>query len=152
REPQRVRSASSRPRRNGEERVYARRNVASSSPRRPRSEKSRAERAERDDTMKKHVPDNEIRAEVRSLLVRQRVDQWRMQVRVANGMVRVTGELIFLRGSDPTPPYLVENLERSLNSAPGVKHATLDVTNWSKLSGEWKVTSVVGASALASAA
>ena len=88
----------------------------------------------------KHAPDNEIRAEVRSLLVRQRVDQWRLQVRVTNGMVRITGELIFLRGSDPTPPYLVEALERSLNTSAGVKHATLEVSNWRKPSGgEWKL-------------
>lgn len=88
----------------------------------------------------KHVPDNEIRAEVRSLLVRQRVDQWRVQVRVTNGMVRITGELIFLRGSDPTPPSLVEGLERSLNTSAGVKHATLEVSNWKKPSGgEWKL-------------
>lgn len=88
----------------------------------------------------KHVPDNEIRAEVRSLLVRQRVDQWRLQVRVTNGMVRITGELIFLRGSDPTPPALVEALERSLNTSAGVKNATLEVSNWKKPSGgEWKL-------------
>ena len=102
--------------------------------------------------MKKYIPDNEIRAEVRSLLVRQRVDQWRMQVRVANGVVRVTGELIFLRGSDPTPPCLVENLERALNTSAGVKHASLDVTNWSKGSGEWKLIGHVAAQALATAA
>jgi hypothetical protein len=86
----------------------------------------------------KHVPDNEIRAEVRSLLVRQRVDQWRLQVRVAGGIVRITGELVFLRGSDPTPPSLVDALERSLNATVGVKHTTLDVSNWKKPSGgEW---------------
>jgi hypothetical protein len=101
----------------------------------------------------KHVPDNEIRAEVRSLLVRQRVDQWRLQVRVTNGIVRVTGELVFLRGSDPTPPALVEALERSLNTTAGVKRATLEVSNWSKPSGgEWKligqrVTVLAGAAA-----
>ena len=99
--------------------------------------------------MKKFVPDNEIRAEVRSLLVRQRVDQWRLQVRVANGTVRVTGELVFLRGSDPTPPSLVEILERSLNSTVGVKNATLDVTNWSRSSGEWKLLQHLGAHAVA---
>jgi hypothetical protein len=88
----------------------------------------------------KHVADNEIRAEVRSLLVRQRVDQWRLQVRVSGGIVRITGELVFLRGSDPTPPSLVEGLERSLCSTSGVKHATLDVSNWRKPSGgEWKL-------------
>lgn len=88
----------------------------------------------------KHVPDNEIRAEVRSLLVRQRVDQWRLQVRVTNGFVRITGDLVFLRGSDPTPPALVEALERSLNTTTGVKHATLEVSNWRKSSGsEWKL-------------
>lgn len=89
--------------------------------------------------MKKYVPDNEIRAEIRSLLVRQRVDQWRLQVRVSSGIVRITGELVFLRGSDPTPPYLVDNLERALYQTPGVKNSTLDVTNWSKASGEWKL-------------
>ena len=99
--------------------------------------------------MKKYIPDNEIRAEIRSLLVRQRVDQWRMQVRVANGVVRVTGELIFLRGSDPTPPCLVENLERSLSTTAGVKNVTLDVSNWSKGSGEWKLIGQVAAHALA---
>ena len=88
----------------------------------------------------KHVPDNEIRAEVRSLLVRQRVDQWRVQVRVTNGMVRINGELVFLRGSDPTPPALVEQLERALNATAGVKHASLEVSNWKKPSGgEWKL-------------
>jgi hypothetical protein len=88
----------------------------------------------------KHVPDNEIRAEIRSLLVRQRVDQWRLQVRVAGGIVRITGELVFLRGSDPTPPSLVETLERSLLKTGGVKHATLEVSNWRKPSGgEWKL-------------
>lgn len=88
----------------------------------------------------KHVADNEIRAEVRSLLVRQRVDQWRLQVRVAGGIVRVTGELVFLRGSDPTPPSLVETLERSLNAVTGVKHTTIEVSNWKKPSGgEWKL-------------
>ena len=88
----------------------------------------------------KHVADNELRAEIRSLLVRQRVDQWRMQVRVSGGIVRITGDLIFLRGSDPTPPSLVEGLERSLNTSAGVKHATLEVSNWKKPSGgEWKL-------------
>ncbi|NOT30029.1 MAG: hypothetical protein HOP15_06220 [Planctomycetes bacterium] len=88
----------------------------------------------------KHVHDNEIRAEVRSLLVRQRVDQWRLQVRVSGGMLRITGDLVFLRGSDPTPPSLVEGLERALSSTQGVKHATLDVSNWRKPSGgEWKL-------------
>lgn len=87
----------------------------------------------------KPAPDNEIRAEVRSLLVRQRVDQWRLQVRVAGGIVRITGELIFLRGSDPTPPSLVEGLERALNTTAGVKHTSIDVSNWRKPSGgEWK--------------
>jgi hypothetical protein len=88
----------------------------------------------------KHVPDNEIRAEVRSLLVRQRVDQWRLQVRVSGGLVRITGELVFLRGSDPTPPSLVEGLERALNTTAGVKHTMIDVSNWRKPSGgEWKL-------------
>ena len=88
----------------------------------------------------KHVADNEIRAEVRSLLVRQRVDQWRLQVRVSGGIVRINGELVFLRGSDPTPPALVEGLERALSTTTGVKHVSIDVTNWKKPSGgEWKL-------------
>ncbi|MSR62725.1 MAG: hypothetical protein EXS08_09820 [Planctomycetes bacterium] len=88
----------------------------------------------------KHVADNEIRAEVRSLLVRQRVDQWRLQVRVSGGMVRINGELVFLRGSDPTPPSLVEGLERALSSTAGVKYVSIDVTNWKKPGGgEWKL-------------
>ena len=88
----------------------------------------------------KYVTDNEIRAEVRSLLVRQRVDQWRVQVRVAAGIVRITGDLVFLRGSDPTPPSLVEALERALNSTMGVKHTTIEVSNWRKPSGgEWRL-------------
>jgi len=97
----------------------------------------------------KYIPDNEIRAEIRSLLVRQRVDQWRVQVRVSGGMVRITGDLVFLRGSDPTPPSLVEILERSLNTSPGVKRASLDVSNWSRSSGEWKEVERVRAPALA---
>src|SRR5688572_22059789 len=88
----------------------------------------------------KYVADNEIRAEVRSLLVRQRVDQWRLQVRVTGGIVRINGELVFLRGSDPTPPSLVEGLERALSAVTGVKHATIEVSNWKKPSGgEWKL-------------
>jgi hypothetical protein len=88
----------------------------------------------------KYVADNEIRAEVRSLLVRQRVDQWRLQVRVTGGIVRINGELVFLRGSDPTPPSLVEGLERALNTVVGVKHSTIEVSNWKKPSGgEWKL-------------
>jgi len=102
--------------------------------------------------MKKYVPDNEIRAEIRSLLVRQRVDQWRLQVRVSSGMVRITGELIFLRGSDPTPPHLVENLERSLYQSAGVKNASIDVTNWSKASGQWKLLTAHAGHAIALAA
>lgn len=91
----------------------------------------------------KHVADNELRAEIRSLLVRQRVDQWRLQVRVTAGLVRITGELVFLRGSDPTPPSLVEGLERALTSTPGVKHASIDVSNWKKPGGgEWKLVEV----------
>lgn len=87
----------------------------------------------------KTVADNEIRSEVRSLLVRQRVDQWRVQVRVNGGMVRITGELVFLRGSDPTPPALVDALERSLLSMKGVKYVSLEVSNWKKPGGgEWK--------------
>jgi hypothetical protein len=101
----------------------------------------------------KHVPDNEIRAEIRSLLVRQRVDQWRLQVRVGAGVVRITGELVFLRGSDPTPPALVEALERALCSTQGVKRATLDVSNWKKPSGgEWKLIETTRSPALATAA
>ena len=102
--------------------------------------------------MKKYAPDNEIRAEIRSLMVRQRVDQWRLQVRVTNGMVRVTGELVFLRGSDPTPPYLVANFERALMQTDGVKNATLDVTNWSHASGDWKLLTTGTAHAVALAA
>lgn len=101
----------------------------------------------------KYVADNEIRAEVRSLLVRQRVDQWRLQVRVSGGMVRINGELVFLRGSDPTPPSLVEALERALCTTTGVKHVSIDVSNWKKPSGgEWKLvedrtTALAGAAA-----
>jgi hypothetical protein len=91
----------------------------------------------------KYISDNELRAEIRSLLVRQRVDQWRLQVRVSAGIVRITGELIFLRGSDPTPPSLVDGLERSLSSTLGVKHTTIDVSNWKKPSGGgWKLIEV----------
>jgi hypothetical protein len=87
----------------------------------------------------KTIADNEIRSEIRSLLVRQRVDQWRVQVRVSSGMVRITGELVFLRGSDPTPPALVEGLERALMSSKGVKHVSIEVSNWKKPGGgEWK--------------
>ena len=104
----------------------------------------------------KNVPDHEIRAEVRSLLVRHRADLWRLQVRVNNGLVRITGELVFLRGSDPTPPSFVEHLERSLNCSPGVKRASLDVTNWTRTTGEWQPLEKVGhqivAAHLASAA
>jgi len=101
----------------------------------------------------KYLPDNEIRAEIRSLLVRHRVDQWRLQVRVTNGMVRVTGELVFLRGSDPTPPSLVEALERSLNTTAGVKRTSLDVTNWVRVSGcEWKLKERTDVRTLAAAA
>jgi len=102
--------------------------------------------------MKKYVPDNEIRAEIRSLMVRQRVDQWRLQVRVSSGIVRITGELVFLRGSDPTPPYLVDNFERALTQTAGVKNATLDVTNWSHASGEWKLLTVSAGNAISLAA
>jgi hypothetical protein len=88
----------------------------------------------------KNVPDNEIRAEVRSVLVRQRVDQWRLQVRVCGGIVRITGELIFLRGSDPTPPSLVDALERALSTTAGVKNTLIDVSNWKKpYGGDWKL-------------
>jgi len=88
----------------------------------------------------KHLSDNEIRSEVRSLLVRQRVDQWRLQVRVSAGMVRITGDLVFLRGSDPTPPSLVDALERALCTIPGVKRTLLEVANWRKPSGgEWQL-------------
>jgi hypothetical protein len=88
----------------------------------------------------KHQSDNEIRSEVRSLLVRQRVDQWRLQVRVSCGLVRITGELVFLRGSDPTPPSLVEGLERSLMALSGVRQTQIEVSNWKKPSGgEWKL-------------
>jgi hypothetical protein len=88
----------------------------------------------------KYVHDNEIRAEVRSVLVRQRVDQWRLLVRVSGGIVRITGELVFLRGSDPTPPSLVEALERALNATTGVKNTTIDVSNWKRpFGGEWKL-------------
>jgi hypothetical protein len=87
----------------------------------------------------KTIADNEIRAEIRSLLVRQRVDQWRVQIRVSSGMVRITGELVFPRGSDPTPPALVEALERALATSKGVKYVSIDVSNWKKPGGgEWK--------------
>jgi hypothetical protein len=86
----------------------------------------------------KNVPDSEIRSEVRSILVRNRVDQWRLQVRVSSGIVRVTGDLVFLRGADPTPPSLVEALERSLQTSPGVRRAILEVSNWKNSGGRWQ--------------
>ena len=85
------------------------------------------------------VADTEIRSEIRSLLVRHRVDLWRLQVRITSGTVRVTGELNYLGGSHDAPTMLVENLEREVGRTRGVKRAYLDFSNWSRLtSGEWQ--------------
>ncbi len=88
----------------------------------------------------KHVPDTEVRSEIRSLLVRHRVDLWKLQVRVTSGTVRITGELCYLGSSYPNAPTtLVEGLERELIRSPGVKHTSFDLTNWNRLAtGEWK--------------
>lgn len=86
----------------------------------------------------KQVSDSEIRSEVRSILVRNRVDHWRLQVRVSSGIVRLTGDLVFLRGAEPTPPALVEALERNLQGTAGVRRAILEVSNWSRSGGQWQ--------------
>ncbi len=98
----------------------------------------------------KHVPDNEIRSEVRSLMVRHRVDQWRLQVRVTSGTVRISGELCYLGGAYfNTPGSLVEGLERDVTLSPGVKHAFFDLSNWTRLTtGEWQPLERLGEHAL----
>ncbi len=93
-----------------------------------------------------HVPDIELRSEIRSLLVRHRVDLQRLQVRVTSGTVRMCGEVSYHGGQ--AQPASLDALETEVTSMRGVKHLYLDLYNWRRIeTGEWRPVAVQGAAA-----
>jgi len=86
--------------------------------------------------MIQQASDTDIRAEVRSHLARHRIDMQRLQFRVANGMVRMSGALYHLGGHVQSVALsVVESLERDVMSTPGVRHTCLEFDNWQRLEG-----------------
>jgi hypothetical protein len=90
--------------------------------------------------MIKQVSDTDIRAEVRSHLVRHRIDLQRAQFRVHNATVRVSGEIFHLGGQEqPVTLGLIESLERDIAGTSGVRHTFFELKNWRRLdTGQWE--------------
>ena len=90
--------------------------------------------------MIKLVSDTDIRAEVRSHLVRHRIDIQRAQFRVHNGTVRVSGEMFHLGGHEqPITLGVIESLERDIVGTQGVRHTFFELENWRRLdTGQWE--------------
>ena len=87
------------------------------------------------------VSDNEIRSDIRSLMARHRIDMQRMQVRITNGVVRMTGELLYHSGYAflMVPSSAIESFEQDLRTVRGIKRTYIDLSNWRQLpSGQWK--------------
>jgi hypothetical protein len=85
------------------------------------------------------VADTQIRSFVRSHMARHQFDAQRMQLRVFNGTVSLSGELWQL-GSKPAGLKAIQDLERDIRATSGVHHVSFQFNNWRRFqSGEWQL-------------
>lgn len=87
------------------------------------------------------LSDTQIRANLRTVLARHRVDLNRTSFSCSRGVVRMLGELCRHGATAGKPVEMgeVEALERELQSVKGVSRVHFDLLNWRRLStGEWQ--------------
>jgi hypothetical protein len=72
--------------------------------------------------------------------VRHRIDLQRVQFRIHNGAVRISGEIVHLGGhKKPVTLSLIESLERDIIGTQGVRHTFFELANWRRLdTGQWE--------------
>jgi hypothetical protein len=84
------------------------------------------------------ISDTQIRSFVRSHLARHQFDAQRMQLRVLNGTVSMSGELWHL-GGKPAGLEPIQDLERDVRATSGVHHVSFQFDNWRRFqSGQWQ--------------
>lgn len=84
------------------------------------------------------ISDTQIRSFVRSHLARHQFDVQRMQLRVLNGTVNLSGELWHL-GGKPAGLEAIQDLERDVRATSGVHHVSFQFENWCRFqSGQWQ--------------
>lgn len=85
--------------------------------------------------------DTQIRADLRMVMTRHRVDLNRTAFSCARGVVRMQGELCRRANTPEAPIDLgeIELLEHELECVKGVARVHFDLANWRRLStGEWQ--------------
>lgn len=87
----------------------------------------------------KTVSDTQIRAKLRSIVARYRLDPQRMTVRITRGTMRFAGSLLLLgRPEERVSLAVVEAFEREAARLPGVEMLYFDLDNWRRMgTGEW---------------
>lgn len=91
--------------------------------------------------MQATVSDTQVRANLRAVLTRHRIDLSKASFFCARGVVRMLGELRRHGASSATGVELgeIEAIERDIQGLKGVTRVHFDLSNWNKLSnGRWK--------------
>jgi len=91
--------------------------------------------------MTTQASDTDIRTDIRALLAQHRFDAQRVQMRISGGIVRVSGELIYVGNQylGNVSGAVVDVFERAIKRLRGVKRAHFQLDNWRRLStGEWE--------------
>lgn len=93
------------------------------------------------------LSDTQVRVNVRMALTQLRLDVQEISISSARGVVRITGEL--KRSTPEAPPIratMLEDFERELRRAKGVRRVHLDPVNWRQMpGGSWAAVQPVGA-------
>lgn len=91
--------------------------------------------------MQATVSDTQVRANLRAVLTRHRVDLSKTSFFCARGVVRMLGELRRHGAGSSTGVALgeLEAIEHDIQGLQGVTRVHFDLSNWNKLSnGQWK--------------
>jgi len=79
-----------------------------------------------------------LRAEVRYVLARNRVDLALLRVGVHGNVIRLQGELRRSAGLPRMTQEAVEGLEREIRRIPGVRRVEMLLANWRRQDSGWK--------------
>jgi hypothetical protein len=81
-----------------------------------------------------------VRAEVRSILSRNRIELALLRVGVFGNAVRLQGVLRRVAGLPELTHEALENMEREVRRIPGVRRVEMHLANWLRQDSEWKPT------------
>jgi hypothetical protein len=79
-----------------------------------------------------------LRAEIRSVLSRNRVEPSLLRVGVFGSVVRLQGVLRRVAGLPALSHEALEGLELEIRRIPGVRRVEMHLTNWLREDSEWK--------------